>query len=137
MRSINNLLKSEVYRNSQRAYKHSTSGCFLELLINSKKVSTPPLFEGNVERFLCLRFSITHTHDPNCIISVLLFKQYNMQRNMVKKLLLIKSKCYRVGFFLKFPQLWYFSKYVFINVKIFTFSLINSYQNSTLLLNFM
>ena len=34
-----------------------------ELLINSKKASTYPVFVGNVDRFLCLRFSITHTHD--------------------------------------------------------------------------
>ena len=33
-----------------------------ELLINSKKASTSPVFEENVERFLCLRFSITHIH---------------------------------------------------------------------------
>ena len=34
-----------------------------ELLINSEKVSTSPVFGENVERFLCLRFSITHTND--------------------------------------------------------------------------
>ena len=39
-------------------------GRVLELLINSKKASTSPIFEEYVERFLCLRFSITHTHDP-------------------------------------------------------------------------
>jgi len=38
-----------------------------ELLINSEKASTPPVFGENVERFLCLRFSITHTHDPNIV----------------------------------------------------------------------
>jgi hypothetical protein len=38
-----------------------------ELLINSEKVSTPPVFEENVWRFLCLWFSITHTHDPYLI----------------------------------------------------------------------
>jgi hypothetical protein len=38
-------------------------GRVLELLINSKKASTSPIFEENVESFLCLRFSITHTHD--------------------------------------------------------------------------
>jgi predicted amidohydrolase len=40
------------------------SGRVHELLINSKKASISPVFEVNVERFLCLRFSITHTHDP-------------------------------------------------------------------------
>ena len=39
------------------------SGRVHELLINSEKASTAPVFEGNVERFLCLWFSITHTHD--------------------------------------------------------------------------
>ena len=39
------------------------SGRVHELLINSEKASTSPVFEENVERFLCLRFSITHTHD--------------------------------------------------------------------------
>ncbi len=34
-----------------------------ELLINSEKASTSPVSEENGERFLCLRFSITHTHD--------------------------------------------------------------------------
>jgi len=32
-------------------------------LINYEKASISPVFEENVERFLCLRFSITHTHD--------------------------------------------------------------------------
>jgi hypothetical protein len=35
-----------------------------ELLINSEKASASPIFEENVERFSCIRFSITHGHDP-------------------------------------------------------------------------
>ena len=34
-----------------------------ELLINPEKTSTSSVFEENVERFLCLRFSITRVHD--------------------------------------------------------------------------
>ena len=41
---------------------HLKMGRVHELLINSKKASTSPVFEENVERFLCLRFSITHIH---------------------------------------------------------------------------
>ncbi len=40
-------------------------GRVLELLINSKKTSTSILFEENVERVLCLWFSIIHAHYPN------------------------------------------------------------------------
>ena len=43
-------------------------GRVLELLINSKKASTSLVFEENAERFLCLRFSITHTHDLNIAV---------------------------------------------------------------------
>jgi hypothetical protein len=32
-------------------------------LINSEKASIASVFEENVERFLCSRFSITQTHD--------------------------------------------------------------------------
>jgi hypothetical protein len=32
-------------------------------LINSEKASASPTFEENVERFSCIRFSITHGHD--------------------------------------------------------------------------
>ena len=48
-----------------------------ELLINSKKSSISPVFEENVERFLCLRFSITHTYDP--------LSFYYYSRNIDKK----------------------------------------------------
>ena len=39
------------------------AGRVRELLINSEKASASPIFEENVERFSCLRFSITHGHD--------------------------------------------------------------------------
>jgi hypothetical protein len=38
-------------------------GCVHESLTKCEKASISPVFEVNVERFLCLRFSITHTHD--------------------------------------------------------------------------
>ena len=44
---------------------HTTiMGRVRELLINSEKASASPIFEENVERFSCIRFSITHGHDP-------------------------------------------------------------------------
>ncbi|MDR3596562.1 hypothetical protein [Clostridium sp.] len=41
----------------------SILGRVRELLINSEKASASPIFEENVERFSCIRFSITHGHD--------------------------------------------------------------------------
>ena len=46
------------------ANKLSIIGRVRELLINSEKASASPIFEENVERFSCIRFSITHGHDP-------------------------------------------------------------------------
>ena len=40
-------------------------GRVLELLINSKKTSTSPIFKENVERFLCLRFFNNSHPRPN------------------------------------------------------------------------
>jgi len=48
---------------STQKQAHKELGCVHKLLINSEKASTSPVFEENVERFLCLRFSINHTHD--------------------------------------------------------------------------
>jgi hypothetical protein len=45
----------------------SKSGRVRELLINSEKASASPIFEENVERFSCIRFSITHGHDPKSL----------------------------------------------------------------------
>ena len=44
--------------------KPANMDCVCESLINSEKTSTSPVFKKNVERFLCLSFSITHTHHP-------------------------------------------------------------------------
>jgi hypothetical protein len=35
-----------------------------ELLISSKNAGIIPVFAENEKKFLCLRFSITHPHDP-------------------------------------------------------------------------
>ena len=43
--------------------RKSQFGRVHELLINSEKASTSPIFKENVERLFCLRFSITHTHN--------------------------------------------------------------------------
>jgi len=41
------------------------SGRVHESLTKCEKTSASPVFEENVERFLCLLFSITHTHDQS------------------------------------------------------------------------
>jgi hypothetical protein len=45
------------------------SGRVRELLINSKKTNISSVFEEMQERFLCICFSITHTHYPKSILS--------------------------------------------------------------------
>jgi len=70
-------------------HEHSHLGRVLELLINFKKASTSPTFEENVERFLCLRFSITHTHDPHLFRSkiILCYLSYFVMSLKCKHLL--------------------------------------------------
>ena len=49
--------------NVEKNEEISGFGRVRELLINSEKASASPIFEENVERFSCIRFSITHGHD--------------------------------------------------------------------------
>jgi hypothetical protein len=42
----------------------SISGRIHGLLINFEKVSMPPVFEENVDRFVCFKFSTAYGHDP-------------------------------------------------------------------------
>jgi uncharacterized membrane protein len=57
--------KYDLNINSSRDSKEKFGkiGRVRELLINSEKASASPIFEENVERFSCIRFSITHGHD--------------------------------------------------------------------------
>jgi hypothetical protein len=40
-------------------------------LINSEKASASPIFEENVERLSCIRFSITHGHDQIIVYNLI------------------------------------------------------------------
>ena len=52
-----------VHKYNERYLHWEELGRVRELLINSEKASASPIFEENVERFSCIRFSITHGHD--------------------------------------------------------------------------
>ena len=63
LNAIENLF-SRITRNLLGTIRvESIDGRVRELLINSEKASASPIFEENVERFSCIRFSITHGHD--------------------------------------------------------------------------